>query len=392
MLYFNYTRIAVSVLAAACLSMSAAYSSDVCKETNVTAGVNYKEITRTVQDGKNIAIYVLSIDRSVKGISYRAMKGQNHVIGTDQVSDMAKRLDVGDGEVIAAINADYYCMTAPYAGESCGILLKKGELMISPTKGWPTFGFDYHGNPIYTMEEFGGSVILGKESCEITKLNRPWHTYTPADSLTLYTPSFSSSTIGKNSDTNTIVTNIKPALPFKVGVKYTGTISEIKKGVSNIEIPYNGIVLCGSGKYAAFLDKNAQKGKKVQFSVKLSPSLKTVCEATGCWPLIVHDGKTGTWEDTDTELVDKKHARTSIGWNDKYIFIVNVDGNNRETGSGMTVQEISEFMQELKCKEAVCMDGGGSTTMVVRGKVMNHPSDRKGERSVSDGWAVVKSK
>ena len=43
---------------------------------------------------------------------------------------------------------------------------------------------------------------------------------------------------------------------------------------------------------------------------------------------------------------------------------------------GMTIAEISALMLELGCDEAINLDGGGSTTMVVNGKVVNSPSTR----------------
>jgi exopolysaccharide biosynthesis protein len=50
----------------------------------------------------------------------------------------------------------------------------------------------------------------------------------------------------------------------------------------------------------------------------------------------------------------------------------------------MSIPELSALMAELGCVEAVNLDGGGSTTMVVKGRVVNSPSDAAGERPVSD--------
>ena len=59
----------------------------------------------------------------------------------------------------------------------------------------------------------------------------------------------------------------------------------------------------------------------------------------------------------------------------------------------MTLNEVAELMQLLRCKDAVNLDGGGSTTMWISGKpfngVVNMPRDNKkfdheGERAVSD--------
>ena len=363
---------------------------DTQQEIAVAPGVHYKEIHCNSQDGKALAIYVLSVDRSAPNISFRAMKGHDSAIGTDRVTDMVKNTKVVNGEVIAAINADYFCMEDPYAGEPCGMMIRLGELMTSPSDGWPTFGFDKSGNPAFAMVSFDGRVNIGKESFGITKINRPRHSYDAADTLALYTPSLGTTTQGMETDTNVVISNLKPALPLRAGVTYTGTIVEVKKNAANCAVPKDSVLLCGSGNAAAFLDKQAKAGSRINFSIKLNPDWSRVRETTGCWPIFLHDGKAITCEG-DPELILQRHARTAVGWNDKQIFFVNVDGNRRETGSGMTIAEISALMIELGCKEGACMDGGGSTTMVVRGRVMNHPSDRSGERSVSNGWAIISS-
>ena len=47
-------------------------------------------------------------------------------------------------------------------------------------------------------------------------------------------------------------------------------------------------------------------------------------------------------------------------------------------------------MAELGCVEAINMDGGGSSTMVAGGRVVNSPSDAAGERPVSDALLIFK--
>jgi exopolysaccharide biosynthesis protein len=46
-------------------------------------------------------------------------------------------------------------------------------------------------------------------------------------------------------------------------------------------------------------------------------------------------------------------------------------------------------MRSLGARDAINLDGGGSSTMVVRGEVVNRPSDRVGERPVSNGLFVL---
>ena len=59
------------------------------------------------------------------------------------------------------------------------------------------------------------------------------------------------------------------------------------------------------------------------------------------------------------------------------------------TGDGMTLVEPTALMTRLGVTDAMNLDGGGSTTMVVNGRYVNRPSDATGERPVSNALAVV---
>ncbi|MCP4726136.1 MAG: phosphodiester glycosidase family protein, partial [bacterium] len=58
-----------------------------------------------------------------------------------------------------------------------------------------------------------------------------------------------------------------------------------------------------------------------------------------------------------------------------FIFLITVDGRRPGHSIGMSLYELSEFMLELGCEEAMNLDGGGSTTMWINGKIRNRPSD-----------------
>jgi exopolysaccharide biosynthesis protein len=95
----------------------------------------------------------------------------------------------------------------------------------------------------------------------------------------------------------------------------------------------------------------------------------------------------------ETSLVTTRHPRTAIGIrNNKKVILITLDGRTEEA-AGMALNELAELMISLKCRDAVNLDGGGSTTMWIYGKpfngVVNMPCDNKkfdhlGERAVSD--------
>ncbi len=69
------------------------------------------------------------------------------------------------------------------------------------------------------------------------------------------------------------------------------------------------------------------------------------------------------------------------------LLIVTVDGRQPGYSEGMTLSEFAKFLLSLGCTDAMNLDGGGSTTMVVRGRIVNSPSDGS-ERKVANALAL----
>lgn len=87
-----------------------------------------------------------------------------------------------------------------------------------------------------------------------------------------------------------------------------------------------------------------------------------------------------------------RHPRTAVGWDADAgrLWLVVVDGRQAPRSAGMALPELAELMKSLGAEEAVNLDGGGSSTLVVGGRVRNHPSDSGGERPVANALAVVR--
>ena len=62
-----------------------------------------------------------------------------------------------------------------------------------------------------------------------------------------------------------------------------------------------------------------------------------------------------------------------MAWNENYFFFIEVDGRQNKLSAGMTLAELSDYMLKLGCTDALNLDGGGSSTIWLNGKVMNSP-------------------
>jgi hypothetical protein len=111
-----------------------------------------------------------------------------------------------------------------------------------------------------------------------------------------------------------------------------------------------------------------------------------VADSIGGYPLLVQDGAvvvTGC-----RASFCARHPRTAIGVDDAgRMLLVVVDGR-RKGSVGMTLHELARLMRKLGTVDALNLDGGGSTTMVVRRKIVNEPSSGW-ERSVSSAVLIL---
>ncbi len=84
-----------------------------------------------------------------------------------------------------------------------------------------------------------------------------------------------------------------------------------------------------------------------------------------------------------------RHPRTALARLESgKILLVTVDGRQPGISVGMSLQALAELLLEFGAVDAINLDGGGSTTMVVHNKIVNKPSDQTGERPVSDAILV----
>ncbi len=84
-----------------------------------------------------------------------------------------------------------------------------------------------------------------------------------------------------------------------------------------------------------------------------------------------------------------RHPRSAVGFDDDRIWIVAVDGRRESHSAGMTLPELARVFEALGAREALNLDGGGSTVMVVDGRVVSRPSDPTGEREVVNALLLV---
>jgi exopolysaccharide biosynthesis protein len=115
----------------------------------------------------------------------------------------------------------------------------------------------------------------------------------------------------------------------------------------------------------------------------------------GAGPKLVTAGRpdiTAAREKMLPTFATDRHPRTAVAMlRDGRALLLVVDGRQPSLSIGMTLAELASLLIELGAAEAINLDGGGSTTMVVKGAILNRPSDVTGERPISDAILVQPS-
>jgi hypothetical protein len=113
----------------------------------------------------------------------------------------------------------------------------------------------------------------------------------------------------------------------------------------------------------------------------------------GAGLLRLHGRIPTNWETGESlspaNFINMRHPRTMIGVDRAgFIWLAAIDGRQPEYSLGMTFADLERLCDRLDITDALNLDGGGSTTMVVNGRIVNKPSDATGPRPVSDGILV----
>jgi hypothetical protein len=204
--------------------------------------------------------------------------------------------------------------------------------------------------------------------------------------LMLFTPSY-------HADTDTA----KGGLEWVIDRQRGRLISGPHEG-GKTRIPPRGFVLSFGGEKVPEPLQSLGRGTRVRLDITYEPvegepkSWLLAQDIVGGAGLLIRDGRdVEDWgiERFNLGFAENRHPRTMIGTSaDNTIWLVTVDGRQPELSAGMTLLELRALAHRLGLVNALNLDGGGSTTMWVRGEVLNRPSDPTGPRKVSDALLV----
>jgi exopolysaccharide biosynthesis protein len=360
-------------------------------------GVEYAEVTRTI-DNQTVRMNLLRLD--LTKVRLDIVHANDAAIGTETVSSIAARKGA-----LAAINAGFFRLdTSAYAGDPAGIFQIDGRLLSEANNDRIALLINNSARTCEKCKSPGTrtevSIAHLKSFGELWSETRRSNIYgidreMKANEIVLYTPEFGAVTPRSEAPLTEVVIDAG---------KKIAMVSETNGGTA---IPKGGYVLAASGTKRAELSGTALNGKEgliILGSYIENPDLPTttgkmaftsVEDIVGGVPQLVKDGKVDvTWEQEKTtkSFVETHHPRTAVAkLKDGKFLMITVDGRSEASG-GISLYDLAAYLLELGATDAMNLDGGGSTTMFLDGKVVNHPSDKEGERKVSDALIVTPRK
>lgn len=108
--------------------------------------------------------------------------------------------------------------------------------------------------------------------------------------------------------------------------------------------------------------------------------------AVGGGPVLIQNNDVKISNNEELKFANKaiydRHPRTAIGYtNDQQLIIFVCEGRS-EKAAGLDLIQLAEILKQIGCTEALNLDGGGSTCLLINGKQTNEPSDKVGQRPV----------
>ena len=329
---------------------------------DVTKSVARGVLHRQIQD-QGVLINILAV--SPDAVDIRPYRALSAGIGTESLVSLARR-----HKALAAINGGFFEMIGTFRGESVGALKIEGEWVSEPEQGRAVIGFRTVGGNIETYID---RIILRQElvlqsgqtlPIDGTNRNRG------RNELVIYRPHFHGVTLTMPDGVEAVVRN--------------GEIISIQEGQGSSRIPADGYVLSASGKKRDELLSHIAEGDTVEIretiiseSVGDSNLWASFTHIVGGGPLLLQDGIAPSTQAYAREGFDRAfhsfwHPRTAVGKKaDGTLLFVTITATEAGVRRGVTLSRLAELFLEWEAMDALNLDGGNSSMLVIRDEVVS---------------------
>ena len=372
------------------------YAIDETKIEKIDDGFWYMSI-QLKNATKPLVIHTLRYTTTTTGYSIETWVGNDSITGKERPSAMADRYEKAGRQVRMAINGGFY--GTDVTGTPISMQATKGLLTFLPVDNYPIIGFDNQNLPYMDSVRLNSKMKIEKNNSEWDIISINGGRWT--DFLVLY-----NEYKGKRTNTNPWGIEV---LCEPVAAKWNELDNHINVRCKveqvatqgNMEIPKGKIVLSGHGTahtYMSTLQADDYVSVTVDYALKTKPEITsaTIRNVVSGWNIILNQNNIVPPPGWEAAIEDNSHPRTCVGFtNDKkYVFFTVVEGRNPtqanpDISAGVSTTELAQVMQYFGAQNAINLDGGGSSCIMIDKETKNFLSDGA-QRAVADGLAIIK--
>lgn len=329
-------------------------------EKNEEQPVLYKHVSMEYK-GNRQEINILEIDVSNPGVRVKPVLSYDNVFGFEKLSLMAERNDA-----FAAVNAGFFHAY----GQPGGMVVIDGKLISNSTGEYPVLTID-QGKALLKRVNMKLYLQYGDNKITVNDVN----VSSKRGKAILYTPFYGTTNRAESGNISVVIEN--------------NVVKRIEKRTKETDIPEQGMVLTWYPPYPYQPDHFPLKvGDVVKFGYDLGLSVDAQAYECGGW--IVKNRKIvmGQWNPW-VGVMTNQDPRTMVGIkNDGKVVFITVDGRQPGYSTGFTGREMGEFLLDYGIENAAMLDGGASTEMIVKSKMVNKPSFKGEERPLAGGFVI----
>jgi hypothetical protein len=340
-------------------------------------GVTYEKGVQFTSHGP-VALHIVRGPRPTGLYELRPTLSNESIQGLERVTTMQQRL--GTTATMVGVNGDFYAAS----GRPSGVLMRNGIVESPPFGDRSSTGVTPDGGiDVRRIEFFGTWRGLGQRRT-LNDMNQVPGT----NGISLFTPAYGPTTPRVAGVVEAIIQPFPPTAP---NADLVGPVVHVASGGGSA-IPADGAVLAARGTAAQRLLEESPIGTTLTMRIIFRPEWTGIAHAVGGGPVLVRErGPVFRAQEafTPTQL-SPRNPRTAVGQTaDGRVLMVVTDGRRPGYSVGMTNFELAQTMVRLGAVTATALDGGGSSTLAFDGRLLSRPSDRGGERSVSNALQLM---
>ncbi len=361
----------------------------------------------TAQDGTDDdvpqRVHVLRVDLGAFGGRLEAGHGPT-LHGTERLTSL-----IGAAGAVAGINGQWFYDNAPG-----GLYVRDGRLLGSATQGRSGIRLE-RGGRSFSVGTFTARVTVtaAGETTEVDGVNRIPGTIWNCGGVGGDRPTERPQHDVRCTDDSELVRftpewGTPPAGPGAEAVlDARGRVTAVRES-RGAAVPPGGSTLQATGDRATWLLRTARVGTTLTFDERVRDGrdrpvpLHRDTTVLQVGPTLVRDGEVAVNAVADGVVRDgpdpsftydwtvRANPRSMIGVDDRgRLILVVADGRRPGVSEGLGIDGAARLMRALGAREALNLDGGGSSVLATAAGVVNQPSDATGERSLGTGLLLV---